>query len=218
MSTPSATNRRDFIKQSSLGSAGLAIGGMGFSAKSYAAIAGANERINVAVIGIRNQGTVHLNAWCGLKDSHNVRIQALCDTDERLFAPALALVAQKAGATPSTHWDLRAVLDDKAVDAVSIVTPNHWHALATIWACQAGKHVYVEKPASHNIWEGRKMLEAARKYGRRVQVGLNNRSALSKKLSNLRLHKAQTLCVEKAGSDAMAEPGRQTTQQIACFI
>ncbi len=190
MSTPptAASNRREFIKQGSLGTAGLAIGAMGFSAKSYAAIAGANERINVAVIGIRNQGTVHLNAWCGLKDSHNVRVHALCDTDERLFAPALALVEQKSGAKPSTHWDLRAVLEDKAVDAVSIVTPNHWHALATVWACQAGKHVYVEKPASHNIWEGRKMVEAARKYGRRVQVGLNNRSALNVREAMAFLH------------------------------
>lgn len=171
------TQRRDFIKTSVIGTAGITLGGMGFSAKSYAAIAGANERINVAVIGIRNQGTVHLNSWCGLKDSHNVQVRTLCDTDEQLFGPALKLVEQKSGAKPGTSWDLRTVLDDKGVDAVSIVTPNHWHALATIWACQAGKHVYVEKPASHNIWEGRKMIEAARKYQRRVQVGLNNRSA-----------------------------------------
>jgi predicted dehydrogenase len=171
------TPRREFIKDSTLGTAGLAIGAMGFSAKSYAAIAGANERINVAVIGIRNQGTVHLNSWCGLKGSHNVQVRALCDTDEALFPAAVKLVEQKTGVKPTTNWDLRAVLDDKAIDAVSIVTPNHWHALATIWACQAGKHVYVEKPASHNIWEGRKMVEAARKYGRRVQVGLNNRSS-----------------------------------------
>jgi predicted dehydrogenase len=171
------TPRREFIKDSTLGTAGLAIGAMGFSAKSYAAIAGANERINVAVIGIRNQGTVHLNAFCGLKDSHNVQVRTVCDTDENLFAAAVKLVDDKTGTKPATTWDLRTVLDDKAIDAVSIVTPNHWHALATIWACQAGKHVYVEKPASHNIWEGRKMVEAARKYGRRVQVGLNNRSS-----------------------------------------
>jgi predicted dehydrogenase len=170
------TERRDFIKKSVIGTAGIAMGGMGFSAKSYASIVGANERINVAVIGIRNQGSVHINAWCNLKDSHNVRLKTLCDTDEQFFDSRSKIVIDKTGAKPLTEWDMHKVLDDKEIDAVSVVTPNHWHALATIWACQAGKHVYVEKPAMHNIWEGRKMVEAARKYNRRVQVGLNNRS------------------------------------------
>jgi predicted dehydrogenase len=170
-------NRRDFLKQGMVGTAGLTLGGMGFSAKSYAAVKGANERINIAVIGIRNQGTVHLNSWCALKDSHNVQVRTLCDTDEQLFAAGVKLVEQKSGVKPATAWDLRTVLEDKDIDAVSIVTPNHWHALASIWACQAGKHVYVEKPSSHNIWEGRKMIEAARKYKVRMQVGMNNRSS-----------------------------------------
>jgi predicted dehydrogenase len=87
------------------------------------------------------------------------------------------LVEQKDGAKPRRPGTCARFSTTRRIDAVSIVTPNHWHALATIWACQAGKHVYVEKPASHNIWEGRKMVEAARKYGRRVQVGLNNRSS-----------------------------------------
>ena len=173
------TKRRDFIKNSIIGTTGLAIGGMGFSSKSYAAIIGANERIKVAVIGIRNQGTVHINSWCGLKDSHNVQVKTLCDTDEQLFDPGSKIVFQKTGVKPMTEWDMRKVFDDKEVDAVSIVTPNHWHALATIWACQAGKHVYVEKPVAHNISEGRKMIEAARKYNLRVQVGLNNRSSIN---------------------------------------
>src|SRR3954468_2256542 len=164
------TNRREFIKSGAIGTAGITIGAMGFSAKSYAAIAGANERINYAVVGIRNQGTVHLNSLCSLKESHNVQIRTVCDTDEALFAPALKLVEEKSGQKPGTNWDLRAVLDDKEIDAVSIAIPNHWHALAAIWASQAGKHVYVEKPASHNIWEGRKMIEAWRKYGLRMQV------------------------------------------------
>src|SRR5690606_539909 len=80
------------------------------------------------------------------------------------------------GMAPTTTWDMRRVFDDKDIDAVSMATPNHWHALGTIWACQAGKHVYVEKPSSHNVYEGRKMIEAARKYDRRVQVGFQNRS------------------------------------------
>lgn len=171
------TNRRDFVKKNVLGTTAIVIGGMGFSSKSYASIIGANERINLAVIGIRNQGTVHINNYCGLKDSHNVVIKTICDTDELLYEPALKIISQKTGVKPSTEWDMRKVFDDKDIHAVSIVTPNHWHALATIWACQAGKHVYVEKPASHNIWEGRKMVEAARKYNLRVQVGLNNRSS-----------------------------------------
>ncbi len=171
------TKRREFIKKSALGTAGIAIGGMGLSSKAYSSIIGANERINVAVIGIRNQGSVHINNWCSIKNSHNVKIKTLCDTDELLFESRLKMVADKTGDRPLTEWDLRKVLDDKEIHAVSIVTPNHWHALATVWACQAGKHVYVEKPACHNIWEGRKMVEVARKTNLRVQVGCNNRSS-----------------------------------------
>ena len=169
--------RREFIKKSALGTAGIAIGGIGFTSKTYASIIGANDRINMAVIGIRNQGSVHINTWCDLKDSHNVTIKTLCDTDELLFESRSKIVAEKTGIKPLTEWDIHKVLDNKEIDAVSIAVPNHWHALATIWACQAGKHVYIEKPASHNIWEGRKMVEAARKYNLRVQVGLNSRSS-----------------------------------------
>lgn len=170
------TQRRDFIKKSLIGSAGIAIGGMGFSAKSYGSIMGANDRINVAIIGIRGRGVSHINAWCDLKTSHNVRLKTLCDTDEQFFEPRSKTVLEKTGIKPLTEWDMRKVLDDKEIDAVSFATPNHWHALGTIWACQAGKHVYVEKPASHNIWEGRKMIEASRKYNKRIQVGFQNRS------------------------------------------
>lgn len=206
-------SRRTFLKHTA---AGIAAGALSFSAKSYAQIKGANDRINVAVIGVRNQGTVHLNSLCSLKDSHNVALRALCDTDEALFAPALKLVSDKAGAKPTTHWDLRAVLDNKEIDAVSIVTPNHWHALATVWACQAGKHVYVEKPASHNIWEGRKMIEAARKYNRRVQVGLNNRSSTNVREAIAFLHRggigelymARALCFKARDSYGIAKDGQ----------
>jgi predicted dehydrogenase len=168
--------RRDFIKKSALGAAGIAIGGMGFNAKSYASVMGANERINMAVIGIRGRGTSHIDAWCKLRDSHNVRLTTLCDTDEQFFEPRSKMVVDRGGEKPLTEWDMRKVLDNKEIHAVSFATPNHWHALGTIWACQAGKHVYVEKPAMHNVWEGRKMIEAARKYNKRVQVGFQNRS------------------------------------------
>lgn len=170
------TQRRDFIKKSLIGGAGVAIGGFGFSAKSYASILGANDRINVAVIGIRGRGVSHIDAWCNLKESHNIRLKTLCDTDEQFFDPRSKTVLDKTGIKPSTEWDMRKVLDDKEIDVVSFATPNHWHALGTIWACQAGKHVYVEKPSSHNIWEGRKMIEASRKYNKRIQVGFQNRS------------------------------------------
>jgi predicted dehydrogenase len=210
------TTRRDFIKTGTLGTAGVTIGAMGFSAKSYAAIKGANDRVNVAVIGIRNQGTVHLNSWCSLKDSHNVQVRAVCDTDEALFAPALKLVQEKTGVTPAANWDLRAILDDKDVDAVSIVTPNHWHALAAIWACQAGKHVYVEKPVSHNLWEGRKMIEAWRKYDVRMQVGLMNRSIGNVREAIAFLHQggigdvylARALCFKARDSYGWAKDGQ----------
>jgi predicted dehydrogenase len=171
------TKRREFIKKSALGAAGIAIGGSGFDAKSYSSIIGANDRIVMGVIGIRNQGSVHINMWCDLKNSHNVVIKTLCDTDEMLFESRSKIVSDKTGVKPLTEWDIHKVLEDKDINAVSVVIPNHWHALATIWACQAGKHVYVEKPASHNIWEGRKMVDAASQYNRLVQVGLNSRSS-----------------------------------------
>jgi predicted dehydrogenase len=206
------TKRREFIKKSALGTAGIAIGGLGFSSKSYASIIGANERINLAVIGIRNQGSVHINNWCNIKDSHNVEIKTLCDTDENFFDSRLKMVADKTGQKPSTEWNMLKVFDDKDIDAVSIVTPNHWHALATIWACQAGKHVYVEKPASHNIWEGRKMIEAARKYNLHVQVGMNNRSHITVRSAINFLHDggigdvymARALCYKFRNSYGMA--------------
>jgi predicted dehydrogenase len=158
------------------GAAGITMAGSALSAKSYASVIGANDRMNVAVIGIHGRGVSHIHAWSSLKKSHSIRLKTLCDTDEQFFAERAKIVVDKTGETPLTEWDMRKVLDDKEIEAVSIATPNHWHALATIWACQAGKHVYVEKPAMHDIWEGRKMIEAARKYNRRVQVGFQNRS------------------------------------------
>ena len=149
---------------------------MGFSAASYGRIMGSNDRINVAVIGFRTQGQTHINSWCRLKDSRNVLLKTICDTDENLWPASVKTITEKCGAAPKTEWDMRKVFDDKDIHAVSFAMPNHWHALGTIWACQAGKHVYVEKPASHNIFEGRKMIEAAKKYKVRVQVGLQNRS------------------------------------------
>jgi len=205
--------RRNFIKQSLIGTTGIAMGGMALSAKSYASIIGANDRINVAVVGIRGRGVAHINAWCRLKDSHSVRVKTLCDTDEQLFAERSKSVFDKTGVKPQTEWDMRKVLDDKEIDAVSFATPNHWHALGTIWACQAGKHVYVEKPAMHDMYEGRKMIEAARKYNRRVQVGFQNRSIANVMEAMKFLHEgnigvvymARGLCIKPRDSFGIAK-------------
>jgi predicted dehydrogenase len=170
------TKRREFIKKSAMGTAGIVAGGLGFSARSYRSIIGSNERLTVAVCGLRGQGGTHVNSWCRLKDSNNVRLKTLCDVDEQFFADRVKNTADLTGETPGTVWDMRKVFDDKDIDVVSFAVPNHWHALGTVWACQAGKHVYVEKPASHNIFEGRKMVEASRKYNVRVQCGMQNRS------------------------------------------
>ncbi len=170
------TERRDFIKKTLVGTAGIAIGGVGFSAKSYASIMGANERINVAVIGYHGQGGTHIRSWCKLKDDKNVFLKTLCDVDEQFYPEKAKQVQDAIGTKPLQEWDMRHVFDDKEIHAVSCAIPNHWHALATIWGAQAGKNVYIEKPACHEVFEGRKMIEAARKYNVRVQVGFQNRS------------------------------------------
>lgn len=168
--------RREALKTMAAGTAGITIGAMGFSAKSYANIIGANDRLNLAVIGIRGQGFGHIRRWAGLADDQNIRVSHICDVDKRLFKERIATCKELQGSKPKAVVDMREVFDNQDIDAVSIATPNHWHALATIWACQAGKHVYVEKPCSHNVFEGRQMIEAARKYNRIVQVGFQNRS------------------------------------------
>jgi predicted dehydrogenase len=209
------TERRDFIKKGMIGTAGIAIGGLGFSPKSYASIIGANDRINVAVVGIRGRGTAHINAYCNLKDSHNVRLTTLCDVDEQFFAERAKRVKDKTGHKPATEWDMYKVLDDKNIDVVSFATPNHWHALGSILACQAGKHVYVEKPAMHNIWEGRKMIESARKYDKRVQVGFQSRSVQNVMEAIKFLHEggigdvymARGLCIKPRDSFGIAKDG-----------
>ncbi|MCB9502028.1 MAG: Gfo/Idh/MocA family oxidoreductase [Deferribacteres bacterium] len=167
--------RREFIKRSSAGvAAGSAI--LTTNAASYARILGSNERINIAVVGIRGRGRSHIENFAGMKDVH---VKTLVDIDENLFAERIKKVEELAGYKPKTEWDMREAFNDKDIDAVSFATPNHWHALGSIWAAQAGKHVYVEKPSTHNVWEGRKMVEAARKYNVLVQVGFQNRSRIS---------------------------------------
>ena len=168
-------NRRKFIAQSSLFST-FAISGT----KSSGKIIGANDRINVAVCGIKGRGTSHMG---GHGRQKNVVISHLVDPDSRLHDARKKFIISKFKNSPSCVQDVRNVLDNKDVDVISIATPNHWHSLMSIWACQAGKDVYVEKPLSHNLFEGKKLVEAAKKYNRIVQHGTQNRSL--SKWSNL---------------------------------
>ena len=135
-------------------------------------MAGANDRVRVAVCGIRGQGFAHIEEYSRLD---NVEVAAVCDVDDNIVRQRLADMDRLGMPTPKVYTDPRRVMEDKSIDAVSIATPNHWHALVTIWACQAGKDVYVEKPCSHFWWEGRQMVRAAEKYNRIVQHGANSR-------------------------------------------
>src|SRR5262245_21326234 len=133
-----------------------------------------SERVRLAVLGLNGRGRGLMRGFASLP---GVEIAALCDPDSRVAKKALAALPASHKRTPKVVQDLRKVNDDPDVDAVVVATPDHWHALATVWACQAKKHVYVEKPISHNLAEGRRMVQAARKYGRVVQVGTQRRSA-----------------------------------------
>jgi predicted dehydrogenase len=135
--------------------------------------AGANDRVNVAVVGTRSRGRDHIDIYARQPGS---AVAAVCDVDNAQNERAVALIEKAEAPRAKIYQDYRKLLEDKSIDAVSLATCNHWHALGTIWACQAGKDVYVEKPASHNIWEGRKMIEAASKYNRIVQVGMQSRT------------------------------------------
>src|SRR5256886_2143034 len=136
--------------------------------------ASANDRIRVAVIGVNGRGKDHIQGYQKLR---NVEVAILCDVDRTVADQRASEFHQTYGRAVPIETDLRRVLENRDIDAVSIATPNHWHALATIWACQAGKDVYVEKPGSHNVFEGRKMIEAAKKHQRIVQHGVQLRSS-----------------------------------------
>ena len=137
-------------------------------------VMGANDRVNVVVIGLGGRGRDHMTNYASLPDICN--ISGVCDVNQAAREKAQAQVQKLSGTKPGEYDNMKKVFADKSVDAVSIATPNHWHALATIWACQAGKDVYVEKPACYNIYEGQRMIETARKHGRMVQVGSQSRS------------------------------------------
>ncbi len=130
--------------------------------------------MRVGVLGIGGRGPSHLNGYSKLD---NVEIVAICDIDDAHIAKGLAQLDKLGKPKPETYKDIRKLLEDKSIDAISIATPNHWHTLMTVWACQAGKDVYVEKPCSHNIFEAQQVVAAARKYNRMVQQGSQIRSS-----------------------------------------
>ena len=136
--------------------------------------AAASDKLRIAVLGINGRGKDHISSIMKQPDAE---VALLCDPDGQLLEQRSSEFEKKYGRKPRIEQDLRRVFDDKEIDAVTVATPNHWHALATIWACQAGKDVYVEKPGAHNIYEGRKMVEAAHKYKRIVQHGVQLRSS-----------------------------------------
>ncbi|MGH9720855.1 MAG: Gfo/Idh/MocA family protein [Bryobacteraceae bacterium] len=139
---------------------------------------GANDRVKIAVVGVGGRGTGHAREYAGLP---NARVAAVCDVNQAQTERVSVMVEKIQGVKPREFQDMRKLFEDKEIDAVSIATPNHWHALAAIWACQAGKDVYVEKPASYNMFESQKMMEAARKYNRIVQVGHQSRTITHKR-------------------------------------
>ena len=159
--------RRHFLKTSALAGAVTAL-----SARSWAQVVGANGDVRVAVCGLNGRGKSHVSS---LKELKGVRIAALCDPDSAVLDKAAAQLAS-AGITVKKFTDVRELLASPDIDAITIATPNHWHSLMGIWACQAGKDVYIEKPVSHNIWEGRQLVAAAKKHNRVVQAGTQIRS------------------------------------------
>jgi predicted dehydrogenase len=133
-----------------------------------------SDKVRIALAGCGGRGMSHVKAWTSIP---NVELVAICDIDDAHIAKYLGEIQKIGAKAPATYKDFRKVLEDKSIDAVSLATPNHWHALQTIWACQAGKDVYVEKPCTHNIFEVKQIVAAARKYDRMVQQGSQSRSS-----------------------------------------
>ena len=173
-------SRRNFIKKSSLGVAGLGVSNMVYPQFGRFANLGANDKLRVAVIGVRSRARAHVKA---IHKDGNAKIVYNCDVDDTIIEKNNLFCKETIGYVPKVVKDFRKILDDKKVDAVFIATPEHWHAPMAIAALQAGKHVYVEKPCSHNPYENDLLVQAANKYGLQVQMGNQQRSAESSKLA-----------------------------------
>ena len=168
----SRLSRRRFVQAAAAASTAFPLFTIG-GTKASGKVIGANDTIRVGVAGINGRGGSHISAFTEMQ---NVAVTYLIDPDSSLFDSRGKSVEQRSGMRPKCVQDIREALDDKTLDAVTVATTNHWHSLITIWACQAGKDVYVEKPISHNVFEGRKCVEAAKKYGCVVQHGTQSRS------------------------------------------
>jgi predicted dehydrogenase len=208
----SLLTRRDFLHETAgltaaLAAAGIVPGSLAAaSRKARRATRGeANDRLNVAVVGVHGRGQSHVH---GFANRHNCEVTVICDADEAAIGAAMKYAEKAQKKTPRFVQDLRRIMDDDSIHIVSIATPNHWHALAAIWALQAGKHVYVEKPVSHNVSEGRRIVETARKADRICQTGTQSRSTAGMREAMAFLHSgklgqvklARGLCYKRRGS------------------
>ncbi len=168
IASPNTTiSRRSFLRTTALTATSM-------SARSYAQVTGANEDIRMAVVGFGGRGGSHIGAFSNMK---GVRLVALCDVDAKILETHVKKLSASTSVDVKGYSDIRKLLESKDIDAISIATPNHWHSLGTIWAVQSGRDVYVEKPVSHNVWEGRQVVKAARKHGKIVQCGTQSRSS-----------------------------------------
>jgi predicted dehydrogenase len=194
----SRLNRRKFLQTSAAASTAFSLFTIA-GTKASGKVLGANDAVRVGVAGIRGRGQSHINAFAKELKDQNTQVTYLIDPDTRLFGPRGSKVTELGGNTPKTVKDIREALDDQNLDVITVATCNHWHSLITIWACQAGKDVYVEKPISHNVFEGRQCVEAAKKYGRVVQHGTQQRSSLerAKEIAALQSGKYGKLLVSK---------------------
>lgn len=188
--------RRNFLKASAVFSASFVIAGTKASGK----VIGANDTIRIGVAGLNGRGSAHVGEWTNMD---KVQITYLIDPDTKTYGKHLNTIKDRGGNVPTCVRDVREALEDKNLDAISIATPNHWHALMTIWGCQAGKDVYVEKPCSHNVHEGRIAVETARKYNCIVQHGTQSRSSGS-------WHKA-------VGAIATGQLGKLLISRALCY-
>jgi predicted dehydrogenase len=161
-------NRRHFLMSSVAA---------GTAALRSSSLASPNDTVRIACVGVRGQGRAHISHYAKMD---RVEIAAICDIDESVLNARLAVVEKLGKKRPAAYTDLRKLLEDKSIDAISIATPNHNHTLQVVWACQAGKDVYVEKPCSHDMFEARQIVAAAQKYDRLVQHGTNCRSGIAR--------------------------------------
>jgi predicted dehydrogenase len=222
-------NRREFLQDSAFLAAALAgtgaAGGALAAEKAASKEGGAAERLRVAVVGVRGRGGEHIR---GLANKFNCVITTICDADSGVIGRAMKAVERAQGKPPRFEQDVRKLVEDKDIDIITIATPNHWHSLMAIWAMQNGKDVYVEKPVSHNVSEGRRVVEAARKYGRICQAGTQIRSSpgIREAIQFLRDGKlgkisvARGLCYKSRGSigkvDGPQQPPKTVDYDLWC--